>query len=164
MRFLNNDPIKEAVDRLGENELYDLVTREVMLEQVMPGVWGRAFADAEGNMEKAKALYIKYRVQELKDIMVVYEAADKMARDNMQKSPGRTAQRQRRPLKTDENLRKLSPEEKAEASALIEEIRGLSKSPDTLEDLNDAIDDIAENEIRLTDLKYLRALKTRLEK
>lgn len=32
-----------------------------MNEEVIAGIWGRAFSDVEGDQEKAKALYIKYR-------------------------------------------------------------------------------------------------------
>jgi hypothetical protein len=71
MKFLMNDPFKGSSKRLAENELYEIVTKEVMNEEVMAGIWGKAFADTEGDEQKAKALYIKYRVQDLKDRVIV---------------------------------------------------------------------------------------------
>ena len=56
MKFFDKDPLEETFMRLAENELYEVVTKEVMQEHVVAGIWGRAFSDVEGNMDKAKAL------------------------------------------------------------------------------------------------------------
>ena len=57
MKFFDKDPLEETFMRLAENELYEVVTKEVMQGQVIAGIWGRAFSDVEGDMDNAKALY-----------------------------------------------------------------------------------------------------------
>ena len=45
---------------------YDEIT--VNSNRADPILWAKAFAFAEGNQDKAKALYIKYRVEQLSDL------------------------------------------------------------------------------------------------
>jgi len=77
MKFLKKDPLDSSVQRLAENELFEIVTQEIMNEEVIAGVWGRAFSDTEGDFNKSKALYIKCRVQDLKDKSLVFQKMDK---------------------------------------------------------------------------------------
>ena len=58
---------KTPEDRLSEIELYELVAEEIANNQQSKGLWAKAIADTEGELEKAKALYIKLRVQMIKD-------------------------------------------------------------------------------------------------
>ncbi len=58
---------KTPEDRLSEIELYELVAEEIVNNQQSKGLWAKAIADAEGELEKAKALYIKLRVQMIMD-------------------------------------------------------------------------------------------------
>jgi hypothetical protein len=80
MKFFQKDPFGESVQRMEENELYEIVTKEVMNEEVVAGIWGRAFSDTEGDEQKAKALYINYRVQDLKDRATVIEGLNRHAK------------------------------------------------------------------------------------
>ena len=84
MKFFEKDPLEETFMRLAENELYEVVAKEVLNEIFMAGIWGRAFSDTEGNAEKAKALYINYRVQDLKDrcLMELSSSNNNNSRDN----------------------------------------------------------------------------------
>ena len=50
---------------MNDDELYDEVARELQAKKVVAGVWTRAFAEAEGQTERARALYIKYRVVQM---------------------------------------------------------------------------------------------------
>jgi hypothetical protein len=53
---------------LGEREqqFYDLAAREVAERTVVRGIMAKAFSDAGGDERKAVALYIKYRVKNLR--------------------------------------------------------------------------------------------------
>jgi hypothetical protein len=44
---------------------YDMVAEELKTQKLDQGMWVRAFSDAGGNENQAKALYIKYRVAQL---------------------------------------------------------------------------------------------------
>ena len=58
---------KNADDRLAEEMLYAEAMREIEQGLRRDGLWGKAIADSEGDDKKAKGLYLKYRVQALKD-------------------------------------------------------------------------------------------------
>ena len=62
----------------------------------------------------------------------------------------------------DSDLNPLSAEEKAEASSLIAAIRGLEISDATKSELKEYEDDLEHGEFEQMDLRYLKALKTRL--
>lgn len=56
-----------ATDRLFEEKIYEEVLKEVEQGKRRDGLWAKAFANSDGNENKAKALYINYRVQSIKD-------------------------------------------------------------------------------------------------
>ena len=62
----------------------------------------------------------------------------------------------------DSDLNALSAEEKAEALSLIAAIRGLEISDATKSELKEYEDDLEQGEFEQMDLRYLKALKTRL--
>lgn len=62
----------------------------------------------------------------------------------------------------DEKSAPLSDEEKQEATSLIEAIGGMEISDQTKQDLEEYADDLKEGDFEQMDLRYLRALKTRL--
>ena len=49
-----------------EKEIYRVVTSELENDEIDSVLWVKAFAESEGNRDKAKALYIKYRVNDIK--------------------------------------------------------------------------------------------------
>jgi uncharacterized membrane protein YdbT with pleckstrin-like domain len=49
----------------NDQVFYDLVAEELRLKRLVDGVWIRAFSDAAGDEQKARAIYIKYRVAQL---------------------------------------------------------------------------------------------------
>ena len=51
----------------NEEEAYAAAASEVDTGKTQPGIWAMAFADAEGDEQKQKALYIKYRAKKLLD-------------------------------------------------------------------------------------------------
>jgi hypothetical protein len=56
-----------AVSRLIEERLYEQVAEEITTGKLRTGLWTKALANAEGNNEKAEGIYIKLRIQSLKD-------------------------------------------------------------------------------------------------
>jgi hypothetical protein len=50
---------------VNDNVHYDQVAKELQAKELVPGVWAKAFAKAGGELERARALYIKYRVAQL---------------------------------------------------------------------------------------------------
>jgi hypothetical protein len=50
---------------MNENVFYDIVAQELQAQTMVPGVWTRAFSEAGGQLERARALYIKHRVAQL---------------------------------------------------------------------------------------------------
>jgi transposase-like protein len=58
---------KTPEDRLSEIELYELVAEEIENNQQSKGLWVKALSDSEGDLDKGQALYVKLRVQMIKD-------------------------------------------------------------------------------------------------
>ena len=58
---------ERAAERLLKEQLYEVVVNEISNDQIRPGLWGQAIAEAEGDQEKAKAKYLDARVQSLLD-------------------------------------------------------------------------------------------------
>ncbi len=63
-----------AAKRLIEEQFYEQVVSELSNGKKRDGLWAKALADSKGSEEKAKALYIQYRVQSIKDEMEISEA------------------------------------------------------------------------------------------
>lgn len=53
-------------DKLSEEYLYGSVADEIANNHVSPGLWAKAFSEADGDEKKAQARYIKARVALLK--------------------------------------------------------------------------------------------------
>jgi len=51
----------------NEEFLYEYVMEELENSETKKGVWAKAIAQSEGNNDKAKSLYIQYRVEAIKD-------------------------------------------------------------------------------------------------
>jgi hypothetical protein len=68
------DPLQDAADRLAEERLYAAVLREIESGVRKDGVWAKALTDASFEEKKAKTLYVQYRMQLLKDELLVREA------------------------------------------------------------------------------------------
>ena len=67
---------KSAATRLLEEHLYEQVVQELANGQRRDGLWGKALARSDGIVDKAKALYIQYRVQSIKDEIEIHEAIE----------------------------------------------------------------------------------------
>src|ERR1017187_7565518 len=58
---------ERKIKQAGDDEFYDEVARELQEKSLVAGLWTKAFAEMDGDDAKARALYIKYRVANLKD-------------------------------------------------------------------------------------------------
>ena len=59
---------KEISQRAEDELLYEYVMEEMEQEpNFIKGLWAKAMAHSEGNNDKAKSLYMQYRVQSIKD-------------------------------------------------------------------------------------------------
>jgi hypothetical protein len=65
-----------ALMRLFEERLYEQVVAEMQRGERRNGIWAKAFADANGVDEHAKANYIRYRVQSLKDEILLHTTVE----------------------------------------------------------------------------------------
>lgn len=73
MSILDDLKKKGAQSRLIEESLYAEVLREVESGYRRDGLWAKALSEAEFDEAKAKSLYIKHRVQALKDELAFVE-------------------------------------------------------------------------------------------
>lgn len=67
MSFWKNAKKTAIVNRLVEEKIYEQVLREIESGLRRDGLWAKALQESRGNEQEAKALYIKFRVQSIKD-------------------------------------------------------------------------------------------------
>jgi hypothetical protein len=65
---------KNAAARLIDEQMYEIVVEELQSGVRRNGLWAKALAKSQGDESKAKALYISYRVQSLRDESEIAEA------------------------------------------------------------------------------------------
>jgi hypothetical protein len=58
-------PEKETTPIMNEDAFYEQVGKEIEANNLQTGLWTRAFAEADGDENRAKAIYIKLRVAQL---------------------------------------------------------------------------------------------------
>jgi hypothetical protein len=58
---------KSAADRLLEEQIYEAVALEISKGKVKPGLWAKALSQTNGNEKLTQSVYIKLRVQNIKD-------------------------------------------------------------------------------------------------
>ena len=74
MSFWKNAKQTAIMGRLIEEKLYEQVLREVESGRRRDGLWAKALHKSGGNEQRAKSLYIKYRVRSLNDEAAIAEA------------------------------------------------------------------------------------------
>lgn len=67
MGILDIFKINGIVERYNEEALYEQVLFEVQNGQLRPGLWSKALSECFGDINAAESIYIKLRVQSLKD-------------------------------------------------------------------------------------------------
>ena len=58
---------KSAADRLLEEQIYEAVALEISQGKVKPGLWAKALSQTNGNEKLTQSVYIKLRVQNIRD-------------------------------------------------------------------------------------------------
>ena len=51
---------------MNEEEIYELISEEIESSSTKKGLWTKAFSESEGDELKTRALYIKYRFDQIK--------------------------------------------------------------------------------------------------
>ena len=51
---------------MNEEEIYELISEEIESNSTKKGLWTKAFSESEGDEQKTRALYIKYRFDQIK--------------------------------------------------------------------------------------------------
>ena len=64
--FFKKNNAKKLVDEELNYKLYERVKKEIESGIKNDGVWTKAYADAKGNLQKTKAIYIKLMVERLR--------------------------------------------------------------------------------------------------
>ncbi|HHJ39259.1 MAG: hypothetical protein AXA67_12030 [Methylothermaceae bacteria B42] len=70
--------------KLLEEELYAEALRELEHGIRRDGLWAKAFSKSSGNEEKAKAFYIEFRVQALRDELALYKTLIKEEQEKVE--------------------------------------------------------------------------------
>jgi hypothetical protein len=86
MGLFDNLKSAGAANRLSEEALYAEALREIESGLRRDGIWAMAMAQSEMDSARAAALYIKLRVQSLKDELVLQERAAILAEAQKEKS------------------------------------------------------------------------------
>ena len=66
MSIFTSAKAKLAAQKLAEEQLYEFAAEEIAANNIRPGLWAKAIAEADGDDAKAKARYIKLRVETMK--------------------------------------------------------------------------------------------------
>ena len=56
----------ESESYMNEEEIYELISEEIERKSTKKGIWTKAFSESLGDEQKTKALYIKYRFDQIK--------------------------------------------------------------------------------------------------
>lgn len=83
-------------DRLLEDRLYEITIMEVEAGDYDQAAKARALEEAEGDITRSKALYIKHRVRRLKDFIYEQSAVREIERQQQEKT-----QRQQKQAETE---------------------------------------------------------------
>lgn len=75
MGLLRGMHLKAAELRQFEEQLFALVALEVETNDIRPGLWAKAFSEADGDESRTRAGYLKLRVQSLKDELLQLDDA-----------------------------------------------------------------------------------------
>ena len=70
-KFKSKDFKDNPFVRKGEEALYRQAMNEIESGSINKGVYAKALADSEGNEDKVRSLYLKYRVQSILDERVL---------------------------------------------------------------------------------------------
>ena len=69
---------QSALNRMQEERLFAFVSEELQSGDTRPGLYAQALVEAEGDDKRARAAYIKLRVQSLKDEYTIQQLIDEI--------------------------------------------------------------------------------------
>lgn len=73
--------VQAAMRRLFEEQVYEIVLAEINRGERRDGIYAKALIDSEGDKNKARSLYIKYRAEALKDEVLIKTTVEDWLRD-----------------------------------------------------------------------------------
>jgi hypothetical protein len=113
-------PFQSATERLlnagAENSLYEKAASDIEANNIDKGLWTKAFAEADGNEIRQKALYIKMIVKQYKDeILAGEELAAVIAseEERRQRQAAMAAEEARRNKQSPDDIAKKKEAEKS---------------------------------------------------
>ena len=83
---------KRFISKEIENQLYAKASEDMENNLIHKGIWTRAFAKADGNESKQKAIYIELMVQHYKDEIAAGEEIEKILMSEAEKELARQAE------------------------------------------------------------------------
>ena len=92
-------------DRLREIQLYEQVALEISNNQQVAGVWAQALSESSGDEGAAKALYIKLRVQMIKDELAYSQEVEEKRAAEKRREARRAAERREAQRRSDERTK-----------------------------------------------------------
>ncbi|QFY89896.1 hypothetical protein D5125_10540 [Magnetovirga frankeli] len=102
------DKLKKTTvnNRLVEETQYEEVMNEIRLGFIRDGLWAKALAESSGNENKAMGLYIKYRVQSMKDELEIKDQLlKKMKAEIEEEKRKKSKEKERQQIENDRNLK-----------------------------------------------------------
>lgn len=93
MSLIDELKVRGATFRVTEEALYAEALREVEAGQRRDGLWAKALAECTMDVQRAQALYLKLRVQSLKDEVAVVEQYLKQSSSAIQSNGSSDLQR-----------------------------------------------------------------------
>ena len=87
-KFKSKDFKDNPFVRKGEEALYRQAMNEIESGSINKGVYAKALADSEGNEDKVRSLYLKYRIQSILDDKVLAELAAKERKERNERLRG----------------------------------------------------------------------------
>ena len=124
--------------RLEDQILYEYVLDELEAGIKIKGLWGKAYANSEGDNNKIEPLYMQYRVQSIKDLFtamkIMYESLSKEQIKEYLIDNYLTDEEKEEKKRQEERLQK----EKLEHQRLLEEKRKIEEEKERIESIKQA--------------------------
>jgi len=86
---------KTSEERLAEDWVYEKVAEEIERNELRKGLWLKASADAMGDERKARAIYVRLRVQQFVDELNLKSRVEESAKQAAQKAYEESAEKAR---------------------------------------------------------------------
>ena len=113
------DPVTENEGHMIEEDIYELAYEEIESGGLKKGLWAKSFSEAEGNENKAKALYIKYRFDQIKESRKEIEQEEEEAEIDLKVIPEKKVKEQSRLKEKNEVLQEEQRKENVKESESV---------------------------------------------